>query len=265
MNLLKSLFFWLFIEFVLILTGGGTILFLSSLEIYFPEQIPSICGFLVSLISIALLLRFLFPETFKETVTLFLISYKNLKGFFVAFILSALMLCLIVFLGERFGLIAFGEGQPDTRIMNVIIQFLGLALIAGFAEESIFRGAVGTYFFKEIKVLPAIIIVSFLFSIGHIQYLGILPFITAFFFSIASFLLLLRTGSLYVSIGMHSGWNFTYYLFNNWVNTNVTSIPVWGNLFELLQIGTWIIVTVTILTTKQKAPKELSKMNGFRV
>ena len=93
----------------------------------------------------------------------------------------------------------------------------GLAIESGVLEEVIVRGVVLRLVWRALGPLAAFIASSLLFGVGHIANPGATLFTTACVAIEAGIMLgsfYALTGRLWVSIGVHVGWNFTQgYLF----------------------------------------------------
>ena len=93
----------------------------------------------------------------------------------------------------------------------------GLAIESGVLEEVIVRGVVLRLVWRAFGPLAAFVASSLLFGVGHIANPGATLFTTACVAIEAGILLgsfYALTGRLWVSIGVHAGWNFTQgYLF----------------------------------------------------
>ncbi len=93
----------------------------------------------------------------------------------------------------------------------------GLAIESGVLEEVIVRGVVLRLVWRAFGPLVAFIASSLLFGVGHIANPGATLFTTACVAIEAGIMLgsfYALTGRLWVSIGVHAGWNFTQgYLF----------------------------------------------------
>lgn len=242
MNLIKAFLFWLLLEIILLTVGGGVeLLFSFYNSTLLPEYIASF-GFLSSLAVIILILRLFFPETIRKTIALCKLSSGIVLTLFIAFSSVFILFILTIRVGCLLGLSSFSNKDAGEINLERIVPFFIAAIITGITEEIIFRGFLGVYFFEKLNNISAILLISVLFSIGHMQYSGALPFITAFIFSIISFYIILKTGSIFGSIGLHAGWNFAFYISGSIFDMNLIIVPFWGNLVELPQIILMLVV-----------------------
>jgi membrane protease YdiL (CAAX protease family) len=131
--------------------------------------------------------------------------------------------------------------------------------LVGITEEFIYRGVLFSYFISNSNVLFSVIFISVIFSLGHVNYSGFLPFLTAFMMSIVSIQLLVLTKSLYASVGMHSSWNFFYSILDQTYDLKLNIIPFWGNLFEIHQMALFFILFLILLAILKK--KKISYQN----
>jgi membrane protease YdiL (CAAX protease family) len=94
---------------------------------------------------------------------------------------------------------------------------IGLAIESGVIEEILIRGVVMRLAWRALGPGAGIAVSAFLFGVGHIGNPGATVFTTACVAPEAGLMLgsfYVLTGRLWVSIGVHAGWNFTQgYLF----------------------------------------------------
>jgi len=249
--LIKSIGFFLLIKLIFILIGGSVELLFSDGSN--PDQYPTIIStlaFPISAISIGLIILWRFPLIFRQCISWLYPLWRNLLHFSLMVLTIGLLFTCIVYLGKSAGFVIPNTAISHAITLKVLASLFIITLMVGFTEEFIYRGVISAYFIEKIGVRATIIIVSFLFSLGHFYYVGLLPFISAFTMGIVSVMLLLKTGSLYASIGLHCGWNFIYFIFEKFYNLNTVVVPFWGNLFELYQIGLLCIILIPLLFYK---------------
>jgi len=120
--------------------------------------------------------------------------------------MTSLMLLIRVFGGVRFdGLAIHGR----VLVESMVLYGIGFLLV-GFFEEFTFRGYMQQALGERIGFWPAAGILSALFGIIHLgnggeSWVGALM---AALFGIVSCLALERTGGLWLSIGMHAGFDY---------------------------------------------------------
>jgi len=125
-------------------------------------------------------------------------------GALIGFLLFA-GVCAILYLC---GVAAFGGWNG---VQNLAMA-ASTSLLAGVAEEAIFRGAVYRLFEKGFGTLIAIVLSGALFGLIHAANKGATPESSAAIALEAGILLAaayLLTRSLWLPIGLHFGWNFT--------------------------------------------------------
>jgi uncharacterized protein len=140
--------------------------------------------------------------------------------------------------------ISINEVSSVRRILFLLIwNFAGCTIVA-FAEEILMRGYVFNHLLKRCSVYWAIIISSILFTVGHFYFIGMYwpGWIRLLLFGIAMSVAYHLTKSLWVSMGIHWGWNFANYLFG-FGGTDVTSMVKIQFMNE--QYISWIFVGVT--------------------
>lgn len=84
------------------------------------------------------------------------------------------------------------------------------------------------------------------------QYTGIMLYITAFIFGVLASILVVKTNTLYWSIGLHSGWNLAFSIYSLNFNLSNKSIPNWGSTFELLEIGILLLLLLSVFIYSRK-------------
>lgn len=251
MNLLKSFVFLFFLGFLLILFGGSIEIVLSSVSLLPDKVTQQTIAFLFSGIFILIFLYFAFPSIFNKIKSWLSISWKSILFFVLTILSIATLFSIAIILGVKLDLISQVASLSSGPHVDKIIKFFVLALTVGFTEELVYRGAISAYFFQKVDIRLAIVIISIFFALGHIQYDGVLPFLTAFSFGIASSILLLKTGSLLPSIGLHCGWNFTFKVYESFYDMKIQIIPFWGNVFEIVQLCLISLLIISILLLRK--------------
>ncbi|UOE94805.1 type II CAAX endopeptidase family protein [Alkalihalobacillus sp. LMS39] len=104
-----------------------------------------------------------------------------------------------------------------VSVQNIILIFLFALFTAGFtafAEELIFRGYIVKILKEHLSWRWIVLIICFLFTLYHLPQWGLpLPYWIRYFIMAVVFTLpFIVTKSLWLSIGIHFGGNFTYYL-----------------------------------------------------
>ncbi|MCX6338379.1 MAG: CPBP family intramembrane metalloprotease [Candidatus Aureabacteria bacterium] len=164
-------------------------------------------------------------------------GWRSLLG--RGWILGTCSLALMLFI-----MVLFGSRRPETSFSGawdlarqLVIAFLAGAVV-GFIEEPFFRGFILQSLFKNLRRSTAVVSMSLFFAIVHFFNASDMPashgshpllgfkalayffqpllspsevipgFIGLFLVSIVLTYAYLRTGSLYLSIGLHAGWVF---------------------------------------------------------
>lgn len=132
-------------------------------------------------------------------------------------ILAGLMIGFVMFSTVMAIMIAFGLYQFDYHGLASVWRGAGLAIESGVFEEVIVRGVVFRLVWRVIGPWMAFVVSAILFGAGHVGNPGATWFTTACIAIEAGVMLgsfYALTGRLWVSIGVHMGWNFTQgYLF----------------------------------------------------
>lgn len=136
--------------------------------------------------------------------------------------LAGLMIGFVMFSTVMAIMIAFGLYKFDYRGSASIWRGAGLAIESGVFEEVIVRGVIFRLAWRVIGPWMAFVVSAILFGAGHIGNPGATWFTTACITIEAGIMLgsfYALTGRLWVSIGVHTGWNFTQgYLFGTAVS-----------------------------------------------
>jgi uncharacterized protein len=169
------------------------------------------------LVELALSWLILFLIEKKNLTVLGLIpTSRRLKGFIVLFLIAAACCLMEVFLRIQF----FREQYQINPLLNLRLIWKGFwwNLVSVIYEELIFRGALLYILVRRWGVRPAIIFSSIAFGIYHwfsFNLFGNIPAMIYVFIitGIMGFILAysyVKTGSLYMAIGFHLGWNLMH-------------------------------------------------------
>jgi len=130
------------------------------------------------------------------------------KGHLLGIVMSGLIVLIITLLGGY----KLGEVFPSffspTNLIAILILFFGFTLQSG-AEEMLFRGWLFSVVTRKFNL-----VIGMLFSAGVFTLLHYTPdppwyvHINSFLFSIFACYLVLITGTLWLAIGFHAGWNW---------------------------------------------------------
>jgi len=246
-RIISSLFFLLICEILFIFPGGIVFEILTVKVPTLNENLVYLIAFLFSALALIFCLRAFFPEIYLRIIDLLRVNKFSICLFTALFILSGLLYSIIVIVGINFELIGPKSSMvEDTGLLNVLFLLL-LAIFGSAVEEVFFRGAALSFLLQRLKPWISIVLISIVFSLGHMQYAGIMPYISAFIFGVLASILVIKTNSLYWAIGIHSGWNFAYGMCSLYFDLSVKSIPNWGKTFELLEVGLLLIMLSSIL------------------
>jgi hypothetical protein len=120
--------------------------------------------------------------------------------------ISALMLMIAAFHGFSFGSLAMHGGE----LVKYTLEWAVVFLLVGFFEEFTFRGYLQHAFQQGMGFWPAAILASAIFGGIHLHNVGEdwAGALMAGLFGILACLTLRRTGSIWLAIGMHAGYDF---------------------------------------------------------
>ena len=148
----------------------------------------------------------------------------------------------LLLLGYAAGIVMIGlvmavlwaSGSAVIRLQSVGRESLLLLgggalfmLLAGFWEEVLFRGYIFQTLLRGIGPLLTLFLTSILFALLHLVNPNwtLLSLTNIFLFGMFFGLLYLRSGSLWLPIGLHAGWNFAQVLFHVPVSGNAIPFP----------------------------------------
>ncbi len=166
---------------------------------------------------------------------------------------------------------------PVQKLMIKFLNALAMGVIVALIEEIFFRGFVLQSLMQEMKVRRALLVTSIFYALLHYfkatqhVYLDRLDwsagFTTALAFlapfknistmipgvvgltlvGLALGLAYLRTGSLYLSIGLHAGWVFMLKFYGNFTSRVPDASPTWfGDEKIVTGIAAWAMLLVVI-------------------
>lgn len=121
---------------------------------------------------------------------------------------------LVIFGYDKF----IGSDFANYPVFNVLISIIISIVIgvsAGFTEEILFRGVILKYLMNKKGKVFALIVSSLAFSIFHTGRLDPILMIQAVLIGIVLGYLYILTDSIYLSIGLHSGWDFCSSIIKN--------------------------------------------------
>jgi hypothetical protein len=109
-------------------------------------------------------------------------------------------------------MVAAGWGSIDTSQVGSAWRAVAMTVESGVLEEVIFRAILLRLTWRAFGLWPALLISAAFFGIAHIQnpnasLFAALCIVVEAGFMLAAFYIL--TGRLWLSIGVHAGWNFT--------------------------------------------------------
>jgi len=133
----------------------------------------------------------------------------------IGFLLSVLMAGLFFLTMMIFGYIEINEiswhGDYIVSGLEIVLLFFGIGLATGYSEELGFRGYILQNLEEGIGLRWAILVSCILYGAMHMANPNstILSGLLIMGFGFLRIFGWLRTGQLWLSIGMHAGWNFS--------------------------------------------------------
>ncbi len=175
-------------------------------------------------------------NTKKEIIYVFLINI--LFAFLFTFLISSVD--ILIGMSDPTWTSIWNVDKVDIDSSVVILDAIGAILFAPIMEELVFRGVLFNRLKIRTGIIPAMLISSFLFAIGH-DFGGI---ISAFLFGICMCILYLKTDNILVPMSVH--------FINNVVATvlDLTGLDIVISQFPLIIPSTIISVIATIYLIK---------------
>jgi membrane protease YdiL (CAAX protease family) len=241
-KIIGSFLFVLLCEILFIIPGGIIDTILTSTFGNLNEIVISLIAFLFSGIVVILCMYFFFQRVFQRIKELLNISFHRMASLISFSIVVGLLYSLIAFIGLKFNLVVQKSILLETfGFANILLLFL-FTLVVATVEEIVFRGAELSYLLMRFKPWVSVLVISIVFSLGHVQYSGILPYISLFLFGIVTSFLVVKTNTLFLAIGMHCGWNLANGILSQYYILDHNTLSYWGSTFELLEIGILIFI-----------------------
>ncbi|MDO5815039.1 MAG: type II CAAX endopeptidase family protein [Methanobrevibacter sp.] len=175
-------------------------------------------------------------NTKKEIIYVFLINI--LFAFLFTFLISSVD--ILIGMSDPTWTSIWNVDKVDIDSSVVILDAIGAIIFAPIMEELVFRGVLFNRLKIRTGIIPAMLISSFLFAIGH-DFGGI---ISAFLFGICMCILYLKTDNILVPMSVH--------FINNVVATvlDLTGLDIVISQFPLIIPSTIISVIATIYLIK---------------
>lgn len=136
------------------------------------------------------------------------------KDFFIGLVISGLMIGTIFVVLYLSGLLKINEISWGDNIIyvlfNIFLWFFGIGLAVGWSEELGLRGYLLQNMRDGMGLFWAVLISCLLYGLLHMSNPNstLLSGILIAFFGYLRIFGWLRTGQLWLSMGMHAGWNF---------------------------------------------------------
>jgi len=205
------------------------------------------------------------------------------RGWILGTCSLALMLVIMLLFGSRRPETSFSGSWDLTR--QLVIASLSGAVV-GFIEEPFFRGFILQSLFKDMRRSTSVVAMSLFFAIVHFFNASDMPpahgfhpllgfkalvyffqpllspselipgFIGLFLVSIVLAYAYLRTGSLYLSIGLHAGWVFGIKAETLFLD-RINSVAPWffGDGRVVTGVFGWIMLLLMLLVVRCLVPR----------
>jgi membrane protease YdiL (CAAX protease family) len=137
---------------------------------------------------------------------------------------------LLLLAGQLANDAAPGVATHGTAALPVVLAFIPVWFVQSGAEEAVMRGYLLQRHALRLPAWPAILVVSIGFALAH-QDFDPIVLANTILFSIFVCFVALATGSLWLGIGIHAGWNMA--------QGNIFGIPVSGTALSnsILALG----------------------------
>lgn len=202
---------------------------------------------------------------------------------------------LLLILGRAYvGLGLYTTKEAPDPLFSILLSALGTGLAVGFLEEFVFRGALHAVMSKVLKPMALWLGIAGFFAIAHFlkpppgvvfdevtamsgfrmlglifQQWGDLYFVAAEFAVLFAIGLVLgwtriRTGSLWIGIGLHAGWVFGVKTLSPYTERNFSKAEMMPWLGDNLRVGvvsclvvllTWLIVWLWLRGFQRSDPE----------
>ncbi len=136
--------------------------------------------------------------------------FDILMGVAITFVLMSIIYVIEYSLGWlNFESFAW-QGQQPSTVVFLTLRYLVVYMLVGWSEELVYRGYILQSLASGLNLTWAIIISSVYFGVEHLSNQDSSWMAAAGIFFIALFFVYgyIRTGQLWLPIGMHIGWNF---------------------------------------------------------
>lgn len=136
----------------------------------------------------------------------------GLRNLFVGAIAGIALLAALLFVQSALGVFSFGTvaGEPKFLALFAVV-YIVLMLAVATNEEFLFRGYVLVELSRVMSFWPAAVVLAALFGLAHFAVegpQGIVGGAQAALFALVASCAFLKTGSLWLSVGLHFGWNY---------------------------------------------------------
>jgi membrane protease YdiL (CAAX protease family) len=181
-------------------------------NITISEAIKGVVVILIMTISVLISRKFLDKKSFVSLGLKF--NKHSFSEMLFGFVLSGFMIALVFFSLLLLGYLNIETIGYNAGILSPIITLLlwlfSIGIAVGWSEELVFRGYLLQNLTEGIGIKWAAILSSAFFGLAH-MFNPNATVLAGIIITLLTFLLVfgwLRTGQLWVPIGLHAGWNF---------------------------------------------------------
>lgn len=245
-NLPEVLFYILIANIALFVIGGIWHYFIGVLfDFKYVEAVQNF-GAVFSLVAIVLIMRYFLYEIYVVFKNSLIIHFRQILISICCFISVFLAYTFVIFILNHNDQINVSfERFTSGQLIDFLFVFFSIQLVLIITEEVIFRGfLLNVAIYKTKNTIISVLIISLAFSLSHIHYDSLISFVIAFIFGIIASLLYLKTKSIYPSIFLHVGWNFSNNFFMIKEN-EITNIDYNGTLIpNSIRILALMLITI---------------------
>ena len=176
------------------------------------DMVTQVTLLVVFTLTIYIARRFLDKRSFESLGLK--INKQTLKDVFAGVGIAFVIMGLIYLAETALGWLTFEsfawQVEPMGTVISGILMFLALYILVGWNEELLFRGYQLQTLASGLNLFWAVIISSAVFGVAHLltpnaTWVGVVGIFFAALFLAYSYV---RTHQLWLSIGLHIGWNF---------------------------------------------------------
>lgn len=196
-------------------------------------------------------IEMVFEDKYKKEI-LYVFAINLLFAFLFTFLISSLD--ILMGMTDPTWISIWNVDTVDVDSSVVILDAIGAIIFAPIMEELVFRGILFNRMKIRVGILPAMIISSFIFGIGH-EFGGIT---SAFLFGICMCILYLKTDNILIPMSVHFINNVVATALNlTGIDTIISQLP-WIIPFTIISIIGTVYLIKYIIQEYKKIKKQYS-------